>query len=79
VSDQRMVNAMPTLLYSGWLTTEELARLLGVDASTVRRWRTQEPAQGPPFVRISERVTTYSAVDVEQWLKSHRIDPRAVA
>ena len=28
------------LLDGGWFTTEELARMLGVDPSTLRRWRT---------------------------------------
>jgi predicted DNA-binding transcriptional regulator AlpA len=67
------------LLFGGWLTTEQLAKLLSVDPSTVRRWRTQDPLQGPPFVRLSERVTVYSAHDVEAWLSLHRIDPGAVA
>jgi len=56
------------LLHGEWLTTEALAQLLGVDASTVRRWRTSRPVQGPPFVQLSERVTMYAAADVEQWL-----------
>lgn len=67
------------LLNGLWLTTEGLARLLGVDSSTIRRWRTARPAQGPPFVQISERVTMYSAGDVEQWLRSRRVDPSEAA
>lgn len=67
------------LLRGEWLTTEELARVLGVDCSTVRRWRTSRPVQGPPFVQLSERVTMYSAYDVEQWLRSRRIDPSEAA
>lgn len=67
------------LLTGRWLTTEELARMLGVDSSTVRRWRTSRPVQGPPFVQLSERVTMYSAHDVEQWLHSRRIDPNEAA
>jgi predicted DNA-binding transcriptional regulator AlpA len=63
-----------------WFTTEELGALLGVDASTVRRWRTSKPPQGPPFVQLSDRVTVYSAADVETWLRSKRIDPdKAIA
>lgn len=54
-------------------------RLLGVDASTVRRWRTSRPPQGPPFVQLSERVTMYSAADVEQWLLNRRVDPGEAA
>lgn len=70
---------LPTLPYGGWLTTEQLALLLGRDPSTIRRWRTQEPVQGPPFVQLSERVTMYSAIDVERWLRNQRVDPGAVA
>ena len=32
------------------LVEEELAGMLGVDPSTLRRWRTARPRQGPPFV-----------------------------
>jgi hypothetical protein len=67
------------LLTGRWFTTEELAKVLGVDSSTVRRWRTSRPVQGPPFVQLSERVTMYSAHDVEQWLQSRRIDPSEAA
>ena len=66
------------MLHGGWYTTEEL-QFLGVDASTVRRWRTARPAQGPPFVRLSSRLTLYSAQDVQRWLKSRRVDPGTAA
>lgn len=61
---------------AGWYRTEELAQLLKVDPSTVRRWRTARPPQGPPFVKLSERVTLYSAADVQQWLADRRVDPK---
>lgn len=67
------------LIAGRWYSTEELAQLLGVDASSVRRWRTARPPQGPPFVRLSSRLTLYSAVDVENWLQSRRIDPGQAA
>jgi len=70
---------LPGPLYSGLLTTEEVAKVVGVDASTVRRWRTSDPVQGPPFIRISDRVTKYSVADVDEWLLSLRIDPRMAA
>jgi predicted DNA-binding transcriptional regulator AlpA len=60
------------------MSTDELASLLGVDPSTVRRWRTAQPIQGPPFIRLSERLTMYRADDVQQWLNSRRIDPEVV-
>jgi predicted DNA-binding transcriptional regulator AlpA len=69
----------PELLDGAWYTTEELAAFLGVDPSTVRRWRTAKPPQGPPFVRLSERVVIYSARDVEAWLRKRRTDPESAA
>ncbi|WP_236655655.1 helix-turn-helix transcriptional regulator [Streptacidiphilus carbonis] len=63
------------LLHSGWYTTEQVADLIGVDASTLRRWRTTTPLQGPPFVQLSPRVTEYSVPDVERWLRSRRVTP----
>lgn len=67
------------LLLGRWYSTDELAELLGVDASSVRRWRTARPPQGPPFVKVSARVTMYSAADIETWLRSRRVDPGAAA
>jgi Helix-turn-helix domain len=67
------------LLDGAWLTTEELARMLGVDPSTLRRWRTAHPPQGPPFVWLSGGVTRYSELDVSGWLASRRTDPGRAA
>lgn len=67
--------ASPDLLHAGWYTTEELAQLVKVDPSTLRRWRTQKPVQGPPFVRLSERMTLYSVDDVRTWLETRRTAP----
>ncbi|QEU97069.1 DNA-binding protein [Streptomyces kanamyceticus] len=60
---------------NAWYSTSDLAACLHVDASTLRRWRTARPPQGPPFVSFSERVLMYSALDVEEWLHSHRTVP----
>ncbi|MBU3064369.1 helix-turn-helix domain-containing protein [Nocardia sp. NEAU-G5] len=59
-----------------WYTTEEVAALLKVDASSLRRWRTASPPQGPPFVTLSGRTTRYSGADLMEYLNSKRIDPR---
>jgi predicted DNA-binding transcriptional regulator AlpA len=67
------------LLSGEWLTTEQLAAKLGVDPSTIRRWRTARPAQGPPFVHLTSRVTLYSPADVRRWLESRRTDPGQAA
>lgn len=73
------VNNVADLLDGRWYSTEELANLLGVDASSIRRWRTSRPVQGPPFVKLSSRVTIYNARDVERWLHTRRIDPGRAA
>ncbi|WP_431950284.1 MULTISPECIES: helix-turn-helix domain-containing protein [Nocardia] len=62
---------------SCWYTTEEVAAVLKVDASSLRRWRTASPTQGPPFVTISDRTTRYSGADLLDYLNSRRVDPRA--
>ncbi|MFG2115503.1 helix-turn-helix transcriptional regulator [Streptomyces sp. NPDC048718] len=62
-------------IYGDWLATGELARLLKIDPSTLRRWRTARPPQGPPFVSVSGRVTLYNATDVDRWLRTRRVDP----
>lgn len=69
----------PDLLHGGWYTTDEVAALIGVDASTLRRWRTATPLQGPPFVKLTSRVTMYNVQDVQDWLSSRRIDPAKAA
>ncbi|MBF6078040.1 helix-turn-helix domain-containing protein [Nocardia beijingensis] len=62
---------------SAWYTTEEVAVFLRVDASSLRRWRTARPPQGPPFVVVSDRVIRYSGADLMAYLKNKRIDPAA--
>ena len=63
------------LLDGAWFTTDELAELLAVSASALRRWRAEDPPQGPPFVRIAGRVTRYNELDVARWLLDRRTDP----
>ncbi|MGY4103585.1 helix-turn-helix domain-containing protein [Nocardia sp. R16R-3T] len=62
---------------SQWYTTEEVAAALKVDPSSMRRWRTARPPQGPAFVAFSERVIRYSGADVLAFIASRRVDPRA--
>lgn len=79
------VDGKPTPLDDGGVgrielvTTEELAALLRRDPSTLRRWRTSRPPQGPPFIRLSTGVTVYDMADVRRWLRRHRVDPAEVA
>ncbi|MEU2868709.1 helix-turn-helix domain-containing protein [Streptomyces olivoreticuli] len=72
-------SASDEALATSWYTTEEVALLLKRDPSTLRRWRTACPPQGPPFVQLSQRAVMYSALDLQQWLASRRIDPSAQA
>ncbi|MGX4733122.1 helix-turn-helix domain-containing protein [Kitasatospora griseola] len=67
------------LLHSGWYSTEELASLLKVDPSTLRRWRSAIPPQGPPFVQIAPRLYLYSIPDTQLWLAQKRTDPSEAA
>ncbi|MFC8716045.1 helix-turn-helix domain-containing protein [Kitasatospora sp. NPDC057198] len=67
------------LLHSGWYSTEELASLLKVDPSTLRRWRSATPPQGPPFVQIAPRLYLYSIPDTQLWLAQKRTDPSEAA
>ncbi|WP_367132278.1 MULTISPECIES: helix-turn-helix transcriptional regulator [Streptomyces] len=64
---------------AGWVSTGELARLLKVDAPTLRRWRTARPPKGPAFIRLSPRRVMYSLEDIRQWLAQHRVDPAQAA
>jgi hypothetical protein len=52
-----------------------VARLLRVDPSSVRRWRAEQPPQGPPFIRLSDRVVLYDAGDLQDWLDERRTTP----
>ncbi|WP_191094414.1 helix-turn-helix transcriptional regulator [Nocardia colli] len=65
------------LLNQRMYTTAEVAEILGVDISTLRRWRRGCPAQGPGFVRISERVAKYPERDLEAYLEARHITPAA--
>jgi hypothetical protein len=59
------------------LTTAELARLQRRDPSTLRRWRTSRPIQGPPFLRLSSGAIVYDTDDIRTRLSRNRVDPAA--
>ena len=59
------------------LSTQEVALLLRIDPSSVRRWQAERPPQGPPFIRLSERVVLYDTDDVQDWLDERRTVPGA--
>lgn len=49
-------------------TTAEMARMLKVDPSTLRRWRRQNPPRGPKAKRLSDRSWRYYHSDFIEWL-----------
>lgn len=49
-------------------TTAEMARILKVDPSTLRRWRRQEPPSGPRAKRLSDRSWRYYHSDFIEWM-----------
>ncbi|WP_329490190.1 hypothetical protein OG618_27350 [Kitasatospora sp. NBC_01246] len=53
--------------------------MLTVDPSTLRRWRSATPPQGPPFVQIAPRLYLYSIPDTQVWLAQKRTDPSKAA
>lgn len=68
-----------TIINDHFLSAGELAALLHVDPSTLRRWRSATPPAGPPFSRLSPGVVVYSIVDVRRWIARSRIDPAECA
>lgn len=45
----------------------EVARLLGVDRATLRRWRGRDG--GPAFIRLGVKLIRYRETDLEAWLR----------
>lgn len=64
----------PTLLY----TADEAAKILKVSVPTLRRWRAQDPPQGPAYVRIGTRIS-YQLQDLQDYLTSRRVAPGVAA
>jgi excisionase family DNA binding protein len=50
------------------LAPEEVAEILGVQPSTLVRWRRLK--QGPPFVRVGHRTVRYQQEVLEEWMRS---------
>ncbi|MEG8181941.1 helix-turn-helix domain-containing protein [Nocardia terpenica] len=70
-------HASNRLLNQRLYTPAQVAELLGVDTSTLRRWRRTEPVRGPGFIRLSERVALYPESDIETYLRARHITPAA--
>jgi Helix-turn-helix domain len=58
----------------GYVTEGELAGLLGITVSTLKRWRRLR--RGPPFTKFGDRLA-YRREAFEEWLLScERVMPR---
>ncbi|MEM8757241.1 MAG: helix-turn-helix domain-containing protein [Planctomycetota bacterium] len=58
---------------SDWITTEEVADLLGISLETMKRLR--DSGKGPTVYRISDRIFRYKKSDVLDFLQEIRIVP----
>ena len=61
------------LLEERWLSPEELAEITGHSINTLAHWRCA--GKGPAFLKLSHRIA-YAASDVEEWLRSRRVERR---
>ena len=57
---------------SPWLTTEQAAQYLGVSVSTLHKWRTQPRRHGPPFCKVTAKMTRYHRAELDRWMKRYR-------
>lgn len=48
-----------------YLSTRQVARLLGVSVWTVRKWRAR--GGGPPYSTVNRSVVRYEATEVSEW------------
>ena len=53
-------------------TTKEMAKILKVDPSTLRRWRRLKIPKGPKATCISERTWRYYHADFVEWMNGRR-------
>jgi excisionase family DNA binding protein len=57
-----------------WLTTEQVAKMLGLSVSALEKWR--RDGRGPAFRRLSRRCVRYDARVVSEWMESRGAAPR---
>lgn len=53
------------------LTTDEVAELIRVDISTLKRWRAA--GKGPSYIRIGEDKILYRRATIETWLDERTV------
>jgi hypothetical protein len=52
----------------------ETARFLRISSACLRRWRAR--GEGPPWLRVGERLVRYDLAAVQHWLKGQTEGPR---
>jgi excisionase family DNA binding protein len=61
---------MPQANAQKLMTEGEVANFLGVDQSTIRRWRYE--GNGPHFIRLGKKAIRYSYDDLQEHLSANR-------
>lgn len=64
------------LMQSRWMSTEELAVVLGISKSSVEKMRLQ--GRGPAYYRMG-RIIRYAAADVVRYIRTSRVELDASA
>jgi predicted DNA-binding transcriptional regulator AlpA len=54
-----------------FLTEKDIAAVLGLKTRTVRAWRTQRRADGPPYVHLGGSVR-YPSDEFQRWLSTRQ-------
>lgn len=49
-----------------WVSDVEAARIIGVSAASLRRWRQRR--MGPPYRKVGGHLVRYRRSDLEHWL-----------
>jgi predicted DNA-binding transcriptional regulator AlpA len=55
------------------LTEKQVAALLGLTGSALRKWRQQR--RGPQFIRLSPRAVRYDPAAISKFLAARQVDP----
>lgn len=64
---------MPFVMPERWMTTSEVAEMLGVTKRTIENWRSN--SKGPPYVKLGN--IRYRKEDVLAWVESNIVKPNA--
>lgn len=62
---------MPFIIPEKWLTTSEVARMLGVTSKAVEQWRSK--GKGPAYLKLG--CIRYREEDVLAWVADNMVQP----